>query len=138
MKHTNRQTRLRTLTDLYRALDHRHAVTITYLDRHGDESVRTIELHDLHTTTDGDITLVAMCRLRGEERNFLLSAVTAYTVHRMAYVLDRPEPTVYERPAPAPTRDATALVHFELERDRDDADYRPRRRLTQTDTDLAA
>ncbi|MFF6903487.1 WYL domain-containing protein [Streptomyces hydrogenans] len=138
MKHTNRQTRLRTLTDLYRALDHQHVITLTYRDRNGDESVRTIELHELHTTADGDITLVAMCRLRGEERHLLLSHVTAYTVHRMAYVLQRPEPTVYERPAAAPAHDATALVDFELGRDRDDADYRPRRRLTQTDTDLAA
>lgn len=47
----------------------------------------------------------------------------------MAFVLTRPEPTTYERPAPAPADSETALIHFELARDKDDADYRPRVRL---------
>ncbi|MFI0929646.1 WYL domain-containing protein [Streptomyces sp. NPDC021012] len=138
MKHTHRQTRLRTLTDLYKALDRRHAVTLTYQGRKGEETVRTVELHELRTTADGDITLVAMCRMQKEERNFLLSSVTAYTVHRIGYVLQRPEPTVYERPSLAPAHDAQALFFHELARGTEDADYQPRRRLTQTDTDLAA
>ncbi|MEU1078503.1 hypothetical protein ABZ404_38590, partial [Streptomyces sp. NPDC005878] len=97
-----------------------------------------IEIHEFRTTKAGDITIIAMCRLRGEERPFTLNGIVSYTVHRAAYVLTRPEPTVYERPAPAPADDADALYYYELARDKDDADYRPRRKLTQTDTDLAA
>lgn len=149
MKLTANQTRTKTLTDLYRALDHRHAVTITYLKPGETEpTVRTIEIHDLRTTSveisktgqvkGGDIRVIAMCRLRGAEREFYVGRILAYTVHRMAYVLTRPEPTVYERPAPAPVDDARALYFYELARDKDDADYRPRVRLAQTDTSLAA
>lgn len=138
MKHTHRQTTTATLTDLYRAIDRHHAITITYLDRDGDETVRTIEAHEIRTTSDGDIAIVAMCRLRGDERRFRLSRIRSYTLHRIGYVLERPEPTVYERDEPAPTDDAEALFFHELARDKDDADYRPRRRLTQADTDLAA
>ncbi|MFF9628358.1 WYL domain-containing protein [Streptomyces fradiae] len=138
VKHTNRQTTTKTLTDLYRALDRRHAVTITYTDRDGTDTVRTIEPHDIRTTDDGDIVIVAMCRLRGDERNFRISRVRSYTPHRIPFTLDRPEPTTYERPEPQPTDDAQALFFYELARDKDDADYRPRVKLTQTDTHLAA
>jgi len=139
MRLTAKQTTTRTLTDLLRALDNRHAVTITYLDSKGDTTVRTIELHEVHAKT-GDYEIVAMCRLRNEQmktdktirtgqRSFDVSRIVSYTVHRMTYVLDRPEPTTYERPAPAPADDADALYIYELERDPDDANYRPRVRL---------
>lgn len=166
MKHTATQTRERVLVDLYRALAHQHAVTITYLKPGETEpTVRTIEIHELRTTAveitktgevkGGDIQVLAMCRLRatelaektatGEdvqgktaEREFSLSRILSYTVHRMAYVLTRPEPTVYQRPTPQPADNAASLVSYELARDKDDADYRPRVRLTQTNTSLAA
>lgn len=138
MKHTARQPQTKTLADLLRAIDHKWAVTLTYVDSDGAETVRTVEGHELRTTSDGDITLVAMCRLRGDERNFRLSSIRAYTVHRMAFVLTRPAPTTYERPAPAPADDAQALFYYELARDKDDADYQPRVKLTRNDTSLAA
>ncbi|GAA2770187.1 WYL domain-containing protein [Streptomyces showdoensis] len=149
MKHTNRQTTTRTLTDLYRAIDRQHAVTITYLKPGETEpTVRTVEIHELRTTTariakdgtvkGGDIVVVAMCRLRGEAREFHLAGILTYTVHRIAHTLAIPTNTTYEPTPSAPAHDETALIHFELERDRDDADYRPRRPLTQTDADLAA
>jgi len=148
MRLTAKQTTTRTLTDLLRALDNRHAVTITYVDSKGDTTIRTIEIAEVHAKTD-DYQIVAMCRLRNEQmktdptirtaqRDFDLSRIVSYTVHRIAYVLTRPEPTTYERPAPAPADDADALYIYELERDPDDADYRPRKRLTQSQTDLAA
>jgi predicted DNA-binding transcriptional regulator YafY len=137
MQITSRQNTRKTLADLYRALDRRHAVTITYIDSKGDETIRTIEIHELHAK-DGDIEIIAMCRLRGVERKFDVSGVVSYTVHRMAYVLERPAPTKYERPAPAPTDSADALYLYELAMDPDDADYVPRKKLTQTDTGLAA
>ncbi|MFF1574738.1 WYL domain-containing protein [Leifsonia sp. NPDC058292] len=139
MKHTDRQPATKTLADLYRAIDRRHAVTITYLKPGETEpTVRTIEIAEIRTTTDGGIVLIAMCRLRNAERQFHLEGVQAYTLHRIAYVLTRPEPTTYERPAPAPADDAQALYFYELARDKDDADYRPRVKLTQSQTDLAA
>ena len=148
MRNTNRQTTTKTLADLYRALDRANAVTITYLKPGETEpTVRTIEIAELRTTSvkirkdgtvkGGGIIVIAMCRLRGEAREFHLSGVLAYTVHRMAYVLDRPAPTKYVRPAPAPVFDAQALFFYELARDQDDADYTPRTRIP-TDAALAA
>jgi predicted DNA-binding transcriptional regulator YafY len=148
MRITNQQATTKTLADLYRALDRKYAVTITYLKPGETEpTVRTIEIAELRTAslkvrkgeiTGGGIIIVAMCRLRGERREFALSGVLAYTVHRMAYVLTMPENTTYERPEPQPANDAQALFFYELARDQDDADYRPRRRLTQSQTGLAA
>lgn len=148
MKHTSQQSSTKTLADLLRALDHQHAVTITYTDEHGVDSVRTVELHEIRTNNKGDIEIVAMCRLRAiemqsddritsAERAFNVARISAYTVHRMAYVLTRPEPTKYVRPAPAPADDAVALFFYELARDKDDADYTPRT-LIQADAALAA
>ncbi|MGW2520548.1 WYL domain-containing protein [Streptomyces sp. NPDC001617] len=147
MRITKNQTQTRTLADLYRATDHQHAVTITYLKPGETEpTVRTIEIHELRTAslkvtkkgiTGGGIVIIAMCRLRGERREFALPGVISYTVHRMGYVLTMPENTTYEAPEPAPADDAQALYYYELARDKDDADYRPRK-LIQTDTDLAA
>src|SRR4051812_46765611 len=125
MRITAKQTTTQTLTDLLRALTNRRAVTLTYRDSKGEITVRTVELHEVHAKA-GDYEIVAMCRLRNEQmktdptirtaqRRFDLSNVVSYTVHRMAYVLTRPEPTLYERPAPAPADDADALYIYELE-----------------------
>ena len=103
MKNTAQQTTTKTLADLYRALDRANAVTITYLKPGETEpTVRTIEIAELRTTSvkirkdgsvkGGGIVVIAMCRLRGEAREFHLSGIVSYTVHRMAYVLDRPTP----------------------------------------------
>lgn len=136
MRNTAQQTTTKTLADLFRAADRQHAVTITYIDEHNVETIRTIEVHEVRTTSKG-IEIVAMCRLRATERTFNVGQIRAYTVHRMAYVLDRPTPTKYVRPAPAPVSDAQALFFYELARDQDDADYTPRT-LIQTDAALAA
>ncbi|MFE1451908.1 WYL domain-containing protein [Streptomyces olivaceoviridis] len=148
MRLTAKQSSTKTIADLYRAIDRQHAVTITYLKPGETEpTVRTVEIHELRTAslkvskgriTGGGIIIVAMCRLRGERREFHLSGVLAYTVHRIGYVLTMPQNTTYEPPAPAPADDAQALFFYELARDQDDADYRPRRKLTAADTDLAA
>ncbi|WP_030756488.1 WYL domain-containing protein [Streptomyces sp. NRRL F-5135] len=132
MKHTNRQTETRTLTDLYRALDRQHAVTITYLDQDGTESIRTIEISDIRTTKSGRIEIRAMCRLRGEARGFLLHRIASYTCHRIPYVLEQPEATT---PAGRVivVRSERQLIARELGRD-----YLPRTSVTRTDTALAA
>lgn len=142
MRHTNRQTSTKTLADLYRALDRRHAVTITYRDSKGVITIRTIEIQELHAKA-GDYEITAMCRLRASqgkqaERDFDLSGIISYTIHRMAYILERPAPTKYVRPAPAPTDSVEALIAYEIARDPDDADFVPRALITQTTTTLAA
>lgn len=148
MRLTAKQNSTKTIADLYRALERQHAVTITYLKPGETEpTVRTIEIAELRTASlkvskrrisGGGIRIVAMCRLRGERREFHLSGVLSYTVHRMGYVLTMPDNTTYEAPEPQPADDAQALFFYELARDPDDADYRPRVKLTQDHTDLAA
>lgn len=132
MRITKNQTSTRTLADLYRAADHQHAVTITYLDENGDETIRTIEPYDIRTTRSGSIRVHAMCRLRGDARSFDVRRIVSYTCHRIAFVLDRPEATT-----PAGhvivVRSANQLIARELGRD-----YLPTRRLTRDQTALAA
>jgi len=135
MRLTARQTTTKTLADLYRALDRRHVVTIRFTDEDGETTVRTIEPYALATTKAGRIRVHAMCRLAAAEnpadadRAFYVDQISEYTLHRIGYVLTRPEPTTYQRPEEAPADDEQALIWFELERDPDDADYRPRVRL---------
>jgi predicted DNA-binding transcriptional regulator YafY len=144
MKLTAKQTATKTLADLYRAIDHGWAVSITFTDKDGETTVRTVEPYAFSTTKEGRIRVHAMCRLAHAEdptdadRAFYTDKISAYTVHRMAYVLPRPANTTYEPTPEAPADDEQALIWFELERDPDDADYRPRGRLTTDQTDLAA
>ncbi|MFJ8727738.1 WYL domain-containing protein [Streptomyces sp. NPDC093269] len=134
MKLTARQDQKKTLADFYRAIDNQRAVTITYLDTDGTETIRTVEPWDIRTTKAGRIQLRAGCRLRGDARSFYVDAIVSYTVHRIGFVLDRPEAT-----SPAGkgivVRSAAQLIARELGRD-----YLPttRRPLTRQQTDLAA
>jgi predicted DNA-binding transcriptional regulator YafY len=132
MRITSQQTTTKTLADLYRALDHQHAVTITFVDEAGETTIRTIEPYDIRTTKNGRIRVHAMCRLRGDARSFDIARIVSYTCHRIAFVLDRPEAT-----APAGhgivVRSEKQLIARELGRD-----YLPTRRITRDQTDLAA
>ncbi len=133
MRHTTTQPTTRTPTDIYRAIDRRNAVTITYLDEDGTESIRTIEPYDIRTTKNGHIRVHAMCRLRGDARSFDIARIVSYTCHRIAFVLDRPEATT---PAGRGivVRSEKQLIARELGRD-----YLPARpRITRDQTDLAA
>jgi predicted DNA-binding transcriptional regulator YafY len=132
MKLTANQTQTRTLTDLCRSIKRAHAVTLTYLDETGTESIRTIEPYDIRTTKSGRIRIHAMCRLRGDARSFDVARIISYTCHQIAFVLDRPEATT-----PAGhgivIRSEKQLIARELGRD-----YLPTRRITRNQTDLAA
>jgi predicted DNA-binding transcriptional regulator YafY len=132
MKHTRNQTTRKTLTDLYRAIDRRNAVTITYRDADGTETIRTVEPYDIRTTKAGRIQLRAMCRLRGDARGFFVDQIDSYTCHRIAFVLDLPEATTPAGRAIV-VRSAGQLIARELGRD-----YLPTRRITRDQTDLAA
>jgi predicted DNA-binding transcriptional regulator YafY len=132
MKLTAKQDAKKTIADLYRSIDHKRAVTITYLDENGQETLRTIEPFELRTTKGGHIEVRAMCRLRGEARGFLLHRVVSYTCHRIGFVLDRPEATTPAGKGIV-VRSANQLIARELGRD-----YLPARRITRDQTDLAA
>ena len=132
MKLTANQTSTKTIADLIRAVDHKRAVTITYRDTDGTESIRTVEPWDLRTTKAGRIQLRAGCRLRGDARSFHVERIVSYTLHRIGFVLEREEAT-----SPAGkgivVRSAAQLIARELGRD-----YLPDRRITRDQTALAA
>ncbi|MDH2393742.1 WYL domain-containing protein [Streptomyces sp. HNM0663] len=120
MKRTARQTSTRTLADLIRAMDGKRAVTITYTDSDGEESVRTIEIHDIRTTNKGRIIVRAMCRMRGEMRTFHPEQIVSYTIHRLRFVLDAPlNETRFAHAA------ETEAELISLEMDRDYPDLKP-------------
>lgn len=132
MRNTAAQTSTKTLADLYRAIDRRHAVTITYEDENGDTTIRTIEAYDIRTTKNGSIRVHAMCRLRGDARSFDVSRIVSYTLHRIGFVLDRPEATTPAGHAIV-VRSTAQVIARELGRD-----YLPARRITRDQTSLAA
>ncbi|MGY6019576.1 WYL domain-containing protein [Streptomyces spinosirectus] len=112
MRHAANETSTQTLTRLITALDKQHPVTITYLKEEIREviavnskgvatrrtiktgrlveTIRTIEIHNIIVSQAGDILVRAMDRETGEFRSFRLDRIQAYTVHRTAYVIERP------------------------------------------------
>jgi hypothetical protein len=142
MRITSQQQTTKTLADLYRSLDRKHVVTLTFDKEEKDdagkktgrlvEDVRSVEPYDIQTTLAGDIVIKAMDRQTGESRTIRLDRVHAYTLHRSPFVIEVPEATT---PAGRPTivRSTAQVIARELGRD-----YLPTRRITRTDTDLAA
>lgn len=90
MRQTKNETTTATLTRLITALDKQHPVTITYTKADGSETIRTIEIYNVIVSQAGDILVRAMDREAGETRSFRLDRIQAYTVHRTAYVIERP------------------------------------------------
>lgn len=90
MRLTKNETSTTTLTRLITALDRKHPVTITYTKADGTETIRTIEIADLIVTAAGDIVVRAMDRDTAEMRSFRTDRIVSYTVHRTAYIIERP------------------------------------------------
>jgi predicted DNA-binding transcriptional regulator YafY len=90
MRHTKNETSTTTLARLIKALDAKHPVTITYTKADGTETLRTIEIFDVIVTAAGDIVLRAMDRETGEARSWRIDRIVAYSIHRTAYVIERP------------------------------------------------
>lgn len=142
MRITRRQTTTKTLADLYRAIDHQRPVTLTFDKEEKDgagkktgqlvEDVRTVEPYDIQTTLAGHIILKAMDRQTGESRTIRIDRIHAYTLHRMAFTIDRPEATTPAGHAIV-VRSAAQLIACELGRD-----YLPRTTVTRSSTTLAA
>ncbi|MFW3477373.1 hypothetical protein [Streptomyces microflavus] len=103
MRHTKRQTGTKTLQDMERSIARRHLVTLTFLKEEKDaagkktgrliEDVRSMELYDIRTTRAGHLILKGMDRATGEARTVRVDRLRAYTCHKMAFVLTRPEAT---------------------------------------------
>ncbi|MFH8295004.1 hypothetical protein [Streptomyces sp. NPDC018059] len=108
MKRTAKQTTLRTLEDLHKTLRRERPVTLQALKEEKDErgrktgrlveTLRTLELYDLTSTDDGHILIHGMDRETGQKRSFRLDRLLAYTVHRIAYRIERPAQADDERP----------------------------------------
>jgi predicted DNA-binding transcriptional regulator YafY len=113
MKHTAKQTTTKTLADMYRALDRRHPITVTYTKPCGAVTIRTLELYDIRSTQAGAIVIIGMDRQTGESRTLRLDRIDTYTTHRTAYLVPR------ETPAPrVPVlRSVAAVIACELGRD---------------------
>jgi predicted DNA-binding transcriptional regulator YafY len=90
MRHTANETSTTTLTRLIKALDAKHPVTITYTKADGTQTIRTIEIFNVFVSSAGDIVLRAMDRETGEMRSFRIDRIQTYTIHRTAYVIERP------------------------------------------------
>ncbi|WP_413102246.1 WYL domain-containing protein [Streptomyces sp. Inha503] len=121
MRITNRQTTTRTLTDLHRAWDRHHPATITYTKADGTETIRTIEIYDIRTTSKGDVIIKAMDRTSGESRTFRVDRIQAYTIHRTAYTVERATPTAADLGIRVTVNTVDELVCRELARE--DRDY---------------
>lgn len=117
MKHTARQTSTITLADLYRALDRRQPVTITYTKANGDETVRTIEPYDVVTTKAGDIVVKAMDRASQDRRSFRLDRIVSYTVHRTAFLLEHPAADTEPLPVTVTVNTVDAVIAREMARE---------------------
>lgn len=125
MKLTAHQTSTTTLTELLRAADRRHALTITALKEEKDdagrktgrlvETVRTVEIFDIHTTAEGDIVIDAMDRETGEPRRFRLDRLISYTLSRSPHRIPLP-PSNTPAP-PVNLRSPAQLIARELGRD---------------------
>lgn len=57
----------------------------------GNVEWREIEPHEVRETKDGNLIVVAMCRLRGERRTFRLDRISHYNFGTHGFVLPWPE-----------------------------------------------
>lgn len=74
------------------AAKRRHPVTISYTRADGTTSVRTIEVYAADRSKAGNRYFKAMDRETGESRSWRLDRISAYTVHRTAFLIERPAP----------------------------------------------
>jgi len=57
----------------------------------GNVEWREIEPHEVRETKDGNLIVVAMCRLRGERRTFRLDRISHYNFGTRGFILPWPE-----------------------------------------------
>lgn len=91
MRATAKETESETVYRLWVALYRGRPVTLTYQDEPSVETIRTIEPHSFKQSKDGNMLVLAMCRLRKELRVFRIDRITHYTIHRGTFLLELPE-----------------------------------------------
>lgn len=74
------------------AAKRQHPVTISYTRADGTTSVRTIEVYAADRSKAGNRYFKAMDRETGESRSWRLDRISFYTIHRTAFLIERPEP----------------------------------------------
>lgn len=65
-------------------------VHILYPDADGALEWREIEPHEVRETKDGNLVVVAMCRLRGDRRTFRLDRISHYNFGTRGFILPWP------------------------------------------------
>lgn len=87
-----------TAADLKVAIAFTKTVHILYgeITEHGDVATgslqwREIEPHEVRETKDGNLIVIAMCRLRGERRTFRLDRISHYNFGTRGFLLPWPE-----------------------------------------------
>jgi predicted DNA-binding transcriptional regulator YafY len=80
-----------TKADFNVAVAFEKTVHILYPIQDGGVEWREIEPHEVRETQDGNLIVVAMCRLRGERRTFRLDRISHYTFGTRGFTLPRPE-----------------------------------------------
>lgn len=83
----------RTYQAIVKAMRLQHPVTISYADADGNTSVRTIEVYAANRSKAGNRYFKAMDRQTGESRSWRLDRISFYTIHRTAFLIERPAPT---------------------------------------------
>jgi len=79
-------------TAIKNAAKRQHPVTVSYADADGNTSVRTIEVYSANRSQAGNRYFKAMDRQTGESRSWRLDRISFYTIHRTAFLVERPEP----------------------------------------------
>ncbi|PVD04468.1 WYL domain-containing protein [Streptomyces sp. CS014] len=76
----------RRLVLLTHAADHRRPVEITYdCAKDGEVEVRTIEIHDIAPTKDGNMIVKGWCNLRQEYRTFRVDRILKHRARRLVW-----------------------------------------------------
>lgn len=77
-----RKNSTNTLGHIIKSMVAQTAVSIRYVKKDGEVSRRTIEVHSIKVTKDGNITVLAWDRRDEEMTTFRLDRITHYTLHR--------------------------------------------------------
>lgn len=80
-----------TKADFNVAIAFTKTVHVLYTGTDGVTEWREIEPHEVRETKDGNLVVVAMCRLRGERRSFRLDRISHYNFGTRGFVLPWPE-----------------------------------------------
>ena len=79
-----------TAARIHKAIRKAQPVTVSYTSESGRQIVRTVEPYSMITTSAGNVLLKTMDREAADYRSFRLDRISAYTLHRTAFLVKRP------------------------------------------------